>query len=95
MQRASIAEAAPGRAHRTAAAGDHHHLLTRGVLGLIRAYKLVLSPLFTGSCRFTPSCSDYMATAIRVHGLGRGIWLGTRRLLRCHPFHSGGYDPVR
>ena len=63
-------------------------------LVLLRAYKLVLSPLFTGSCRFHPSCSDYTAEAIRVHGVGRGIWLGLKRLGRCQPFCAGGYDPV-
>ena len=50
-------------------------------LALLRVYKLLLSPLFTGSCRFYPSCSDYMSEAIQVHGTAKGIWLGTRRLL--------------
>ena len=63
-------------------------------LVLLRGYKLIISPLFTGSCRFHPSCSDYTAEAIRVHGVGRGIWLGMKRLGRCQPFCSGGYDPV-
>jgi putative membrane protein insertion efficiency factor len=60
----------------------------------LRAYKLALSPLFFGCCRFTPSCSDYMAGAIRVHGIFRGTSLGVRRLLRCHPFGGHGFDPV-
>jgi putative membrane protein insertion efficiency factor len=63
-------------------------------LALLRAYKLILSPLFTGSCRFMPSCSDYMAEAIRTHGPWRGIWLGARRLARCRPFGGHGLDPV-
>jgi putative membrane protein insertion efficiency factor len=67
---------------------------TRAALVVLRAYKLGLSPLFTGSCRFTPSCSDYMAEAIREHGLLRGTGMGLRRLLRCHPFGGHGYDPV-
>jgi len=64
------------------------------ILALIRGYKYLISPLFTGSCRYVPSCSDYMAEAVRVHGAGRGVWLGLRRLLRCHPFGSHGIDPV-
>ena len=65
-----------------------------GVLTLLRGYKVFLSPLFTGSCRFYPSCSDYMAEAVRLHGPWRGVWLGCRRLMRCHPFGSHGVDPV-
>jgi putative membrane protein insertion efficiency factor len=66
----------------------------RAALGLIRAYKLVLSPWFTGACRFMPTCADYTAEAIARHGLVRGSWLGARRLGRCHPFGSHGHDPV-
>jgi putative membrane protein insertion efficiency factor len=64
------------------------------VLALLRAYKVLFSPLFTGSCRFQPSCADYMAEAVRRHGAARGVWLGTRRLARCHPFGGHGLDPV-
>jgi putative membrane protein insertion efficiency factor len=67
---------------------------TAGVLAVLRGYKLFLSPLFTGSCRFYPSCSDYMAEAVRVHGILRGVWLGCRRLARCHPLGGHGVDPV-
>ncbi len=63
-------------------------------LALLRAYKLLLSPLFAGSCRFHPSCADYTAEAVRTHGAARGIWLGMRRLSRCRPFGGHGYDPV-
>jgi putative membrane protein insertion efficiency factor len=63
-------------------------------LGALRAYKLLFSPLFTGACRFHPSCSTYMADAIRTHGAIKGIWLGIRRLSRCHPLGSSGFDPV-
>jgi putative membrane protein insertion efficiency factor len=63
-------------------------------LALLRAYKIFLSPLFTGSCRFYPSCANYMSEAIQVHGTAKGIWLGTRRLVRCHPLGSHGVDPV-
>jgi putative membrane protein insertion efficiency factor len=66
----------------------------RVALGTLRAYKLVVSPLFAGACRFTPSCSDYMAAAIREHGLAKGGWLGFRRLIRCHPLGGHGFDPV-
>jgi putative membrane protein insertion efficiency factor len=69
-------------------------LLARLVLALLRGYKILLSPLFTGSCRFSPSCSDYMAEAIRTHGPWTGVWLGIRRLARCHPFGGHGFDPV-
>ncbi|MBU0729079.1 MAG: membrane protein insertion efficiency factor YidD [Proteobacteria bacterium] len=61
---------------------------------LIRAYQVALSPLIPPSCRFTPTCSRYAIEAINVHGAWRGMYLTLRRLLRCHPFHPGGYDPV-
>ena len=61
---------------------------------LVRAYQIVLSPLFSGCCRFEPSCSNYMIEALRTHGVAKGLYLGVRRLLRCHPFGKGGYDPV-
>ncbi len=61
----------------------------------IRSYRLLISPLLPPSCRFTPTCSEYAMQAIQKYGPLRGVYLGARRLLRCHPFHSGGYDPVR
>lgn len=64
------------------------------VLALIRGYKLLISPLLTGCCRFYPSCADYTAEAVRGHGVVRGLWLGGRRLCRCHPFGGHGVDPV-
>ena len=64
------------------------------LLVLLRIYKLIISPLFTGSCRFHPSCSDYMAEAVARFGARRGAWLGVRRLIRCLPFGGHGYDPV-
>jgi uncharacterized protein len=69
-------------------------LIARAVLAALRGYKLVLSPLFAGSCRFMPSCSMYMSEAVTRHGAGRGVWLGLIRLLRCHPLGSSGFDPV-
>ena len=69
--------------------------IARGVaLGLIRTYQMALSPLFAGSCRFTPSCSAYAAGAIERFGVVRGTYLAARRLARCHPFGSHGVDPV-
>ena len=62
---------------------------------IIRAYRLLISPLLPPSCRFTPTCSEYAMQAIEKYGALRGFYLAVRRLLRCHPFHSGGYDPVR
>jgi uncharacterized protein len=61
----------------------------------IRGYRLLISPLLPPSCRFTPTCSEYAIQAIEKYGALRGVYLGARRLLRCHPFHSGGYDPVK
>jgi putative membrane protein insertion efficiency factor len=61
----------------------------------LRAYKLILSPLFPSACRFYPTCSEYMRDAVLEHGAAKGIWMGLRRLSRCHPLHEGGYDPVR
>ena len=68
--------------------------MTRLLIGLIRLYQLTLSPLVGPCCRFHPSCSVYCIEALRQHGLLRGVGLGVRRLLRCHPFHPGGVDPV-
>ena len=64
------------------------------LLGLVRAYQKVVSPLLPPSCRFYPSCSAYAATALERHGALKGSWLAARRLSRCHPFHPGGVDPV-
>ena len=61
---------------------------------LVRAYQVALSPMFTGCCRFEPSCSNYMIEALQTHGVVKGLYLGMVRLLRCHPFGKSGYDPV-
>ncbi|MBM0104110.1 membrane protein insertion efficiency factor YidD [Steroidobacter sp. S1-65] len=60
----------------------------------IRAYRYLISPLLGPTCRFYPSCSCYAEQALQEHGAMRGTWLTVRRLLRCHPWHEGGYDPV-
>ncbi|MDX2147776.1 MAG: membrane protein insertion efficiency factor YidD [Planctomycetota bacterium] len=69
-------------------------MLTSPFTGAIWVYKATLAPFLGGQCRFHPSCSDYALDAYRVHGPIRGTGLTLRRLLRCHPFHRGGYDPV-
>lgn len=61
---------------------------------LIRIYQRVISPILPPACRFTPTCSEYFAEALLTWGPLKGTWLGIRRILRCHPFHPGGDDPV-
>ena len=63
-------------------------------IGLIRFYQLFISPLFPPTCRFYPTCSQYAIEAIEKKGALRGGWLAVKRIAKCHPFHSGGYDPV-
>ena len=67
---------------------------TASLCFLIRVYQKTLSPFFGPACRFDPSCSNYMLEAIRIHGVGYGVFLGLRRVVRCHPWNPGGYDPV-
>jgi len=64
------------------------------LVGLVRVYQRLVSPLLPPSCRFYPSCSAYAVTALERHGAAKGSWLAARRLARCHPFHPGGLDPV-
>jgi putative membrane protein insertion efficiency factor len=66
----------------------------RAAAFLITLYQRLLSPLFPPSCRFVPTCSQYAKEAILKHGIARGSYLAARRILRCHPFNPGGYDPV-
>jgi putative membrane protein insertion efficiency factor len=68
--------------------------VTRILLAVIAGYRRGISPLLGPHCRFAPSCSAYAAQAIARYGAARGGWLALRRLLRCHPFHPGGVDPV-
>ena len=66
---------------------------TRAAVGVVAAYQRLVSPLLPRACRFAPTCSEYARRALAEHGLPRGAWLAARRLARCHPLHSGGYDP--
>ena len=68
--------------------------MRRAFLLAIRVYQALLSPIFGTGCRFYPTCSAYTYEAIEKYGILKGIYLGGRRLLRCHPFHEGGVDPV-
>lgn len=63
-------------------------------LRLIRGYQLLISPFLGQSCRFYPTCSEYTLQAVEIHGVLRGLWLGIRRISKCHPLHPGGVDPV-
>jgi putative membrane protein insertion efficiency factor len=68
--------------------------MARALLVVLEAYRVTLSPLLGGHCRYLPSCSVFAEEAIRRHGARRGARLAVGRVLRCHPFHRGGYDPV-
>jgi hypothetical protein len=68
--------------------------MKKAVLFILRQYKRFVSPLLGNNCRFYPTCSTYAYQAIENHGLIKGIFLGIKRLLKCHPFHQGGIDPV-
>ncbi|SDS72786.1 membrane protein insertion efficiency factor YidD [Microlunatus soli] len=64
------------------------------LIALLKAYRVVISPLYGNVCRYYPSCSAYALQAVQTHGAARGSWLATKRLLSCHPWARGGYDPV-
>jgi len=65
------------------------------VTRVLRLYQHAISPFLPSACRYYPTCSEYMRQAVGQYGAFKGIWMGLRRLARCHPFHAGGYDPVR
>jgi hypothetical protein len=69
-------------------------MVARGILLLIRFYRVAISPMLPPACRYTPTCSAYAEEAVRRFGAGRGSWLAARRLARCHPWGGSGYDPV-
>lgn len=64
------------------------------LITLVRGYQYAISPFLGRSCRYVPTCSEYMVDAVQKHGAFRGGWLGVKRVCRCHPWHPGGYDPV-
>ncbi len=68
-------------------------MIKRFAIAMVRFYQTTISPLTGASCRFTPTCSEYTVQAIDRYGLARGAWKGLKRICRCHPFSSGGYDP--
>lgn len=69
-------------------------LPARMLAALVRGYRYLLSPWWGRQCRFTPTCSQYAIDALERHGAARGSWLALKRVLRCHPWGSGGFDPV-
>ena len=69
-------------------------MLKQVLLKSISGYQRFLSPTLPSACRFTPTCSVYAYQAIEIYGPFKGMWMGLRRILRCHPMHPGGYDPV-
>ncbi len=69
-------------------------MLKQVLLKSISGYQRFLSPALPSACRFTPTCSVYAYQAIEIYGPFKGMWMGLRRILRCHPMHPGGYDPV-
>ena len=69
--------------------------MQRTILVLLRGYKRFISPLLPSACRFYPTCSEYTMEAVEKYGPVQGLWMGMKRIGRCHPFHAGGYDPVR
>ncbi|MDD2388701.1 MAG: membrane protein insertion efficiency factor YidD [Desulfobacterales bacterium] len=69
-------------------------MIRRILLFIIKIYQYLISPLFGPVCRFYPSCSEYAYQAIKTHGVMKGGVLSLKRLVKCHPFHEGGYDPV-
>ena len=69
-------------------------MIARLLVGLVRLYQLLLSPLLSPSCRYLPTCSSYAIEALHAHGALTGSWLAARRILRCHPWGGSGFDPV-
>lgn len=77
-----------------AADGKDPGIVARAMMACIRFYQRFISPLLPATCIYTPTCSEYAVQAIRKYGCLRGGYLAVKRILRCHPFHEGGYDPV-
>jgi putative membrane protein insertion efficiency factor len=79
----------------SAGIGPFGDAMRKAVIATLRFYKRFLSPYLPSACRYQPTCSEYMLEAVSKYGVPRGVSLGIRRLLRCHPFRQGGFDPVR
>ena len=71
------------------------NLLTYFIIKLIKIYKFLISPLLGDSCRYFPTCSDYSIESLRTYGLFKGLFLSLKRILSCHPWGDGGFDPVK
>ena len=71
-----------------------HNIILSVILKILYFYKKGISPYLPGACRFQPTCSEYMIEAIKIHGILKGIFLGIKRICRCHPWGESGYDPV-
>ncbi|MES2812754.1 MAG: membrane protein insertion efficiency factor YidD [Bacteroidota bacterium] len=69
-------------------------ILIAPFLFLVRFYQIIISPLMPATCRYQPTCSHYMVQALKKHGVIKGLYLGTKRILSCHPWGGSGYDPV-
>lgn len=76
-------------------AGFTAGLLKKIIVLLIRGYQIFISPIMPGKCRFYPTCSTYFIQAVEKYGPFKGSLLGIKRILKCHPFHEGGYDPLK
>jgi uncharacterized protein len=74
--------------------GVMQKIMTAFLVVLVKGYQLALSPFFGQQCRFTPTCSHYAIEALQTHGAAKGTLLAAKRILRCHPWHAGGHDPV-
>ncbi len=75
-------------------AGAISRALARPLIGLVRLYRVTISPWLGNNCRYQPTCSAYAIEALQVHGVARGSWLAAKRIGRCHPWGGSGYDPV-
>ena len=71
------------------------NILSYILIKLIKCYKFLISPLFGQSCRYLPTCSEYSIEALKTHGFFKGLFLSTKRILSCHPWGQGGFDPVK
>ena len=71
------------------------NILTNLLIKIIKCYKFLVSPLFGNSCRYLPSCSDYTIEALKTFGIFKGLFLSFKRILSCHPWGNGGFDPVK